>query len=77
MPEERLGSHGTAEDSLTAPSADRESGAASAESRGEYIEGIDRRRQRHEAIRRIRDRHCTAPIRSDAEIAESRREGRP
>lgn len=77
MPGERLSSQSTAEDALSATSADRESGSASAGSRGEYIEAIDRQRQRHEAIRRILDRHCNATIRSDAEIAASRREGRP
>jgi hypothetical protein len=65
------------EDAFNTAYAGQDKNAIITELMREAIERAERQQQRHAAIRRILDRRSQAPIRSEAEIAAARHQGRP
>ena len=65
------------ENAFNAAFAGEDKSAIITELMREAVERAERRRQRHEAIRRILDRRSRAPILSESEIEAARHEGRP
>ena len=65
------------EQAFNALFADQDKDAIIADLMREAIARAESQRQRHEAINRILDRRTQVPIRTEADIAAARCEGRP